>query len=194
MASGWTSLAGNHERQLLALRPGQGGPSDEYAHSQLTSVEFEWIRSLESSARLNEDIFACHGTPRSDCEYFLETLEGNALRLACPSEIADRLGKPGSRVVLCGHTHIPRAIRIAGGPLVVNPGSVGLPAYRDDHPVPHVVETGSPDARYAILERTATAWSTYHVAVPYDHHSMAALARERARPDWEQALLTGFVG
>ena len=32
-----------------------------------------------------------------------------------------------------------------------------------------------------------------HLSVPYDHRSMAALARERGRPDWERALLTGFV-
>jgi hypothetical protein len=34
-----------------------------------------------------------------------------------------------------------------------NPGNVGLPAYDDIHPYPHVVETASPDARYAIVER-----------------------------------------
>jgi hypothetical protein len=44
--------------------------------------------------------------------------------------------------------------------LVVNPGSVGMPAYRDARPpVPHVIEVGIPHARYALLERTASGWA-----------------------------------
>ena len=37
------------------------------------------------------------------------------------------------------------------GRLIVNPGSVGSPGYRETHPYPHVIEAGTPDARYAIL-------------------------------------------
>ena len=57
-------------------------------------------------------------------------------------------------LILCGHTHIARAVRLRDGRLIVNPGSVGSPGYRDIHPFPHVVEAGTPDARYAILELT----------------------------------------
>ena len=57
-------------------------------------------------------------------------------------------------LILCGHTHIARAVRLRDGRLIVNPGSVGSPGYRDVHPYKHVVEAGSPDARYAILELT----------------------------------------
>ncbi len=35
--------------------------------------------------------------------------------------------------------------------LVVNPGSIGMPAYTDDTPVPHAIETGAPHARYAVV-------------------------------------------
>ena len=35
---------------------------------------------------------------------------------------------------------------------MVNPGSVGLPAYHNPMPEPYVVETGSPAARYPVLE------------------------------------------
>ena len=54
--------------------------------------------------------------------------------------------------MLCGHSHIARAVRLSDGRLIVNPGSVGSPGYRDIHPFPHVMEAGTPDARYAILE------------------------------------------
>lgn len=192
MASGWLSLAGNHERQVLELRPGHGGPSDQYAHAQLTEAEFSWMRTLKPWARLSEEVFLCHGSPRSDHEYLLETLDGSTLRLATPGEIAQRLAGEQAPVIACGHTHVPRAVRL-GSRLLVNPGSVGLQAYSDDHPVHHTVQGGTPDARYALVEQRGNAWQCEHIAVPYGHEAMAKLARQRGRPDWEQALLTGYV-
>ena len=91
---------------------------------------------------------------------------------------------PGRRtagLLLCGHTHHPRVVRTAAGQLLVNPGSVGLPAYDDERPYPHVIENGSPDARYAIVEQVDGAWQAQLLAVPYDHESMARLA-DAARP------------
>jgi hypothetical protein len=84
---------------------------------------------------------------------------------------------------------------VAGGPLVVNPGSVGLQAYDDDHPLPHVVEAGSPHARWALVERTgAGPWHVQLRATPYDWLAAAARAESRGRGDWADALATGFVG
>ncbi len=34
MAQDWLNLAGNHERQLLTLGPGQWGPSDDLAQAE----------------------------------------------------------------------------------------------------------------------------------------------------------------
>ena len=60
-------------------------------------------------------------------------------------------------------------------------------------PYPHVIENGSPDARYAILERRDGQWLAAMLSVPYDARPMAALARDRGRPDLEQALMTGYL-
>lgn len=194
MACGWLSLAGNHERQVLALTPrgGGSGPSDQYAHAQLTEAEFAWLYTLRPCIRLDPEVLLCHGSPRSDHEYLLETLAGDTLRLATAAELAERTQGAASPVIACGHTHVPRAVRL-GASLLVNPGSVGLQAYSDDHPTARTVETGSPDARYAIIEPRATGWHCAHFTVPYDHAAMATLARQRDRPDWEHALLTGYV-
>ncbi|CAN7157875.1 metallophosphatase family protein [Acidovorax sp. LjRoot129] len=192
MASDWLSLAGNHERQVLELRPGRGGPSDQYAHAQLTEPEFAWLRTLKPWHRLSDDVYLCHGSPRSDHEYLLETLDGSALRLATAPEITTRLHGEGAPVIACGHTHVPRAVRL-GASLLVNPGSVGLQAYSDDHPVAHAVQIGSPDARYAFIAQRGGHWQVEHFAVPYDHGSMAALAEQRGRPDWAHALRTGYM-
>jgi diadenosine tetraphosphatase ApaH/serine/threonine PP2A family protein phosphatase len=96
-------------------------------------------------------------------------------------------------LILCGHTHIARAVRLADGRMVINPGSVGSPGYRDVHPYPHVIEAGTPDARYAILERTGDGWRVTFRHVPYDHDAMAALARRNGQPELAAALATGWI-
>jgi hypothetical protein len=77
--------------------------------------------------------------------------------------------------------------------LIVNPGSVGLQAYTDDHPVPYVMELGTPDAHYAIVEQSGSGWFASHHAVRYNPEPMARLAIARNRPEWHRALLTGSV-
>jgi len=96
-------------------------------------------------------------------------------------------------LVLCGHSHHPRIVRTAAGQLIVNPGSVGLPAYDDAYPHWHVIENGAPDARYAIVEQVHGDWQAQLLAVPYDHESMARLAEQRGQPDWAHALRTGYM-
>jgi diadenosine tetraphosphatase ApaH/serine/threonine PP2A family protein phosphatase len=97
-------------------------------------------------------------------------------------------------VILCGHTHVPRVMRLPDGRLIVNPGSVGLQAYDDMHPHAHVVENASPHARYALLTRFALGWQVELRSVPYDHEMAALLADANGRGDWADALRTGFVG
>jgi predicted phosphodiesterase len=192
MASGWLHLAGNHERQVLGLGPCPDGPdADVHARALLGPAHLAWMASLAHSTPFGDDIWLCHGTPRSDVEYFLDTVEPGGVRIASPAELQQRLAGVGAALVLCGHTHHPRALRSARGQLIVNPGSVGLQAYDDDRPFPHLIENGSPDARYAIVERTAGGWSAALIAVPYAHEPMAALAEAHGRPDWAVALRTG---
>lgn len=184
----WTHLAGNHERQILNLT-GNSGESDRYAHSQLGDAETQWIASLPSVCQFSPEVLLCHGTPTSDCTGLLQTAERNATR----PEIEGRLGDLDVPVILCGHTHVPRIVHAGPATLIVNPGSVGHPAFADDHPYPHVVESGSPDARYAIVEKRQANWSASLHSVPYAHQEMAALAKLRQRPDWEIALLRGYM-
>ena len=187
MSQDWVHLAGNHERQLLTLGPGQRGASDEYTQ------EFAWLASLRPSIQYTDEVLICHGTPDSDAIYFLETVEQTRLRPATSEEVDVRLGRVKAEIVLCGHTHIPRVVRASSSQIIVNPGSVGLPAYDDNHPYPHVVETGTPDARYAIVERYRGNWTATLISVPYKHRTMEKLALARQRPDWAQALSSGYL-
>lgn len=196
MKQDWVQLAGNHERQLLEFEAKGGGESDAFAHARLTPEVFEWMRSLKPAQALDEDVFLCHGTPRSDVEGFLDTVEGDHTRPATVEELRERCALTAPRVIACGHTHIPRVMQSPQGQLLVNPGSVGLQAYEDtlsDRGSPHYyrVEGGDAYARYATIEQRGGAWHAQIHPVPYDHESMARLAERNGRPGWAHALRTG---
>lgn len=193
MARDWLHLSGNHERQLLTLGPNERGASDQFTHSQLTEKEFEWIAAQRPEAQFSPEVMLCHGTPTSDAEYFLETVESTHVRVATLSEVDARLGHIEADLIACGHTHVPRSVRASTGQLIVNPGSVGLQAYDARHPFPHVMETGSPDARYALVERLADIWVATLISVPYAYRAMVKLALSRKRQDWACALESGYI-
>src|SRR5689334_5908067 len=118
MQQDWVQLAGNHERQLLEFPARGGGESDAYAYAQLTPDVLAWIRTLTHARPLDDQVFLCHGTPRSDVEAFLDTLEGDHLRPATAAELAERCNNSVARVIACGHTHIPRVAQSASGQLL----------------------------------------------------------------------------
>ena len=193
MEQDWLQLAGNHERQILEFEPGKGTESDRYALSKMTPEMLAWLRSLPPDLRLDGCVQLCHGTPTSDVQYFMESVDAGGARMATAAEVLERRGEADARVFCCGHTHVPRMLRMPDGALIVNPGSVGLQAYDDEHPYPHVVENGSPDARYAIIERGNGGWQAMLLAVPYEFEPMAKLAEANGRPDWAVALRTGYM-
>ena len=94
-------------------------------------------------------------------------------------------------MILCGHSHIPRIVQLLAGRLIVNPSSVGLPAYSDDLPVAHKMENGYPYARYAIISITATGWTVDQIEVPYDWNKAARQARRLGQDEWAAWLETG---
>ncbi len=208
--SDWLFIAGNHEWQLLDAAHPQRSDSDACADADLASggsgkggpggeAIRDGLRALPSTLRLADgqggEILLCHGTPHSDSAYFLDSAAQGRTRAASLDEIDERLGGEAAGFIACGHTHSPRCLRSRAGQVLVNPGSVGLQAYVHDDPEPHGVENGTPDARYAIAERSSVAgWAVAQIAVPYEHEPMARLAETRGRPDWAMALRQGRMG
>ncbi|PLR31655.1 YfcE family phosphodiesterase [Chimaeribacter californicus] len=191
MALGLPTIKGNHERQLLTGTPETLGLSDQHAHRALRAEHWAWLESLPAELTLDGDIRLVHGVPGNDLTYFLEEVTAQGVQPASPERIAARAQGVAASLILCGHTHLPRRVPLADGRLVVNPGSVGLQAYEDDHPFPHQMEAGSPHARYALLERHAHGWQVEFRQVAYDWEQAAALAAAHQRPDWVTPLLTG---
>jgi predicted phosphodiesterase len=186
------TVAGNHERQILE---GGEGAYDVLARSFLSPSHLAWMAGLPKTLSLvGSEVFACHGSPRGgDLEYLLEDVSGGRAALDAADAIRVRLdGIGGAKVVLCGHTHTPRVATV-GGVLIVNPGSVGLPGYRDSRPVPHVMETGAPHARYALVSREGGIWGAELRAVPYDHEAAARQAERHGWPRAAQVVRTGWM-
>ncbi|MDB5371378.1 MAG: putative phosphodiesterase [Belnapia sp.] len=193
MALGWPTLRGNHDRQLLDRPIETMIPSDAFTAARLTAAHRAWLAGLPPVLRPAADVFACHGTPADDLTYALEVVAGpQHLRPATAAEAAARIGPtPGASLVLCGHSHLARMVRLPDGRLVVNPGSVGQPGYTDIEPYPHVVFAGTPHARYAVVEPGPAGWAVEFFAIPYDWNAAAADALAAGRADWAQALATG---
>ena len=77
-----TTIRGNHERQLLETPPERMGESDAHAYAELQATHLDWLARLPATRALDDEVFLCHGTPRDDLEYFLETVEPDGLRAA----------------------------------------------------------------------------------------------------------------
>ena len=197
MARGWATMAGNHERQVLTQALERMSPADRHAAERLNPAQRAWLTTLPPQLRPAPGLLCVHGTPDSDLKYLLQTVDSAGQRDAMPEEVARRLGEPGAALVLCGHSHLQRVmtVELPSGPVqVMNPGSVGLPAFDDDHGRPHVNESGSPHARYALIEGVGAQWRVHLREVAYDWEAAAAQAEHNGRGDWADALRTGRVG
>ncbi len=190
---GVLSIGGDQDRRLVELD--RDGGSTRMDYRQLTRGHLDWLASLPPTLLYRSEILLCHGSPRDDACYWLDRVLDDGSIAARPlREVEIDAAGVAASLILCGHTHIPRVVRLGDGRLVVNPGSVGCPGYDGSRPVYHKVETGTPDACYAILQRTAASrWSTTFRYVPYDHMAMAELARRNGLPVWASALATGWV-
>jgi len=185
-----THIMGNCDRIIFESLDDDSSSTVNYVKQSLTTEAINWLQQHPSSLTI-DDIFLCHGTPNSDEVYLLEEMKKEGATLKSPKDIIDALEYVEQSVVLCGHSHIPRTVYLPNGKLIINPGSVGLPAYIDDLPVPHKMESGSPHANYTIIEKNSTNWLVDQISVPYDWKKAAAMAELNQRQDWADALRIG---
>lgn len=180
------TVRGNQDRMLL--EEDDDNETLCFVKDSLPQEARDWVYYLPSRLQVR-GMFMLHGGVRDDCEYLAEDIADGIPKEKPCADILRGMPIPAPPLVLCGHTHVPRVIRCEGT-LIVNPGSVGLPAYRDDDPA-HAMQAGDPHARYAILQETADGWEAEIVAVEYDFSAASALARKNGREDWAVWLETG---
>jgi predicted phosphodiesterase len=186
------TVRGNEDRILLD-EPGRhpDSPSLPFVQANLAPGHRRWLKTLPAAAVAFADFYLCHGTPEKDNEYLVREVTARGCSLLPAAAIGRKLKSVAQPIILCGHDHLPAMLGLPDGRHVVDPGSVGLPAYRDDLPFPHAMEAGSAHARYSIVSRLGPGLAVENIALPYDWPSAAAAAARNGRPDWAAYLATG---
>ncbi|MHA6297386.1 metallophosphoesterase family protein [Devosia sp. CAU 1758] len=144
VALGALCIRGNHDRWFLdpSLRSDPWSV-DMFARERLSTGQLGWLGALKATENLGDYVFLCHGTPGDDEAPWLDNFYNDRSTIL-PSEekVAREAAGIAQSVILCGHTHIARTLRLSDGRRIVNPGSVGMQLAR-----------GTPDAHYAVIEK-----------------------------------------
>lgn len=175
------SVRGNHDRYLTDGRD-EDWHIDTLVRDLMQPRHFDWLRAVPPTAVFEERLFLCHGTPGNDNMSFLDGMFDGVAGLRSKEHIETEAAGIVQEVLLCGHTHVPRSVSLADGRLAVNPGSVGLP-----------FDSGSPAARYAIVEKRRAGWNAQFLAVAYDTAAAASQALARGYPKWAEVVTTGWT-
>ncbi|HPG38433.1 MAG TPA: metallophosphoesterase family protein [bacterium] len=189
------TISGNEDRLITAggEENGSNNPTMQFVRNDLDAQARRWLQELPFDKYLDDELYLCHGTPQSDRQYLLEDVSAGYPALRSEAELLAMLRNVNAPVILCGHSHLQHVVQLSDSRLVVNPGSVGLPAYRDDNPIDHAMENYSPHAGYALLEKAAAGWQVELLRIPYHYGGAATLAMQHNRPDWAVSLVTGRV-
>ncbi len=146
------TVRGNEDRIVVEVSgAGKPSPTLSYVRESLKQVHLQWLKSLPLTYVAYEDFFLFHGTPYKDDEYGLVNVSAEGVSLKNSGKLMAVLSSYPQQVFLCGHDHIPRIVYLPDGKMIIDAGSVGLPAYTDDFPFPHAMETYTPHARYSII-------------------------------------------
>lgn len=181
------SINGNCDRLLLQESSNE---TVRYVQTLLSDKHRTWLSNLPNTLE-EDDFFYCHGTPTSDEVYLLEELSPNGATLKETEEILKLVEGITQKLIFCAHTHVPRVVYLPDDRIIINPGSVGLPAYEDELPVPHKMESHSPFANYTIVTKHETGWMIDQLHIPYNQERSIIRSVENGREDWAKALETG---
>ncbi|MGI2731714.1 metallophosphoesterase family protein [Bacillus cytotoxicus] len=184
------SIKGNCDRILL--EHDTSNLTVQYVQNLLEDEHRTWISNLPNFLQI-DDFYFCHGTPTSDEIYLLEEMSSNGSVLKETENIMNLVSGIPQKLIFCAHTHIPRVVYLPNNKIIINPGSVGLPAYEDDLPIYHKMESGSPFANYAIVTKQENDWLIEHLHIPYNRDKAINKSEKNGRLDWARALKTGRI-
>ena len=186
------TVRGNEDRILLFPPDDLShSPSLEFTVRSLTCDHVLWLASLSMTAEAFENCYLFHGTPTRDDHYFLREATPYGVAMRSIEALQEETSHIRLPILLCGHDHTPHICRLPDNRLIVNPGSVGLQAYADNMPLPHVCRTGTPHARYAVVQKAERGWTAEIREVAFDWNRAADVATAHGRPDWAGCLRTG---
>ena len=169
-------------------------PTLDYVRKELTADSMEWLRSIPFNYDLEGILIAFHGSPSSNHNYLIEKFTNtpdHELQIKSSEELELELKSISQMIILCGHSHKPGYRTLSNGKHIINPGSIGLPAYFDEIPYPHKIENHDPSAHYTILEIEGHDIVFFIKVIHYVYQWAALKARKNNREDWFVWLMTG---
>ena len=189
------TLCGNEDRKILESTPAQLEENDtlRYVYNDLDDEILHWIQDLPFEKIIGEEYYMIHGTYQDDSLYMLEDISSGTATLKGDKEILETIDDIKSKFIMCGNSCIPRCSNLSSGQVAINPGSVGLQAFRDSYPIEHKIENNTHDASYVILNVEDDKYGIELVKVAYDYEKAALKAIENGREDWAYALRHGKV-
>jgi putative phosphoesterase len=176
------SILGNGDFDVLSNRNNNKTMNDNF--NELSEINLNWIKNLPTKI-IEGDLTIFHGTMNSMYEYFFEYIEDEIVKVYGNEELKNKIHAIKTKYIGCGHSHIEKIMMI-NDQTILNPGSVGLPAYSDDKPK-HKMETWNNRAKY--IEVNENEVVVYYIE--YDYKSAAKKARENNREDWAYSIETG---
>lgn len=189
------NISGNQEREILeaSLDQLEKNKTLKFVYENLGEDVLYWIQDLPFEKLIGGIYYMIHGTYFDDSQYLLEDVSNGNTKLRDDKKILELIDDVKAQFIFCGHSHIPRCITLSSGQVVINPGAVGLQAYKDEKPEEHIIENNTTDASYVVLSVEDDSYSVEQVKVPYDYEKAALKAEENGREDWAYALRTGKV-
>ena len=82
------------------------------------------MQALPFDYELDQNVYLCHGSPTDDTVYLLENVETGQPIVRSDSDILSILNDIDKPIIICGHTHTPRMVKLSTGQIVINTGSV----------------------------------------------------------------------
>ena len=187
------SVIGNEDRIFTEDTKNESSDETrEYVLSQLGNEALIWLKNLKTTLALDH-LFLCHGTPSRYDRYLMHKVTQQGLTKKANNEIEHDIGQVSSKVILCGHSHIPKILTTLSGKLIINPGSVGCQAFEDASPFYHVVETGNPYAKYAIVAKKNNQYTIDQIYLSYNWDKASEQAKKNKRNDWAKWIKYGIV-
>lgn len=187
-------IVGNTDREILEAIAAPGAerkPGMDRIIADLPSTAVNWLRVLPKTTVSDNTFFVCHGTPESDNEYLLEKVTPNGVFVYNDEDLIAKTAHIEQRIILCGHSHVNRVIWLSNNKIILNPGSVGLPAYLGNGQYRFAMESMSPHAKYAVVMVEGDSINIEQVLCEYDWEAAAATARANGNNDAAKFLIHG---
>lgn len=185
-------ISGNTDREILeSLHKPSEKENMERVKADLSAGTINWLKSLPGTAICDDVFFVSHGTPDNDNEYLLEQVTGQGVFVYNDEDLIAKTQHISQPVILCGHSHVNRVVYLSNGKIILNPGSVGLPAYLGNGEHRFAMESMTPHAKYAIVKVDGNNINIEQIHCSYNWHEASAAAKRNGSDKWAEFLLHG---